>query len=557
MIKKLFNLITKFDGKIYIKFFLLNVFFLINAILQLAYGYSVFPLLSSFSNKTNNINEYLINFKTYLNLTNLTDFEFFVIFFLILSIIANISTMVMNYLNFSFTYNLIVSIRSSFFNRIQKSYYLKLISRNSSFYSTLLIENIERVAANVFGSLNNIIHQTFLIIFISVPLIITNTKIFLILIIFLSLIFFLIMKFLKKYYEDSGKKTSKYLQLRKNYILQLIRNFREIKIFDLQKVYYKNFKSNEILVNNLYKKTNVISHSTKPLIEISILVIFFIIYFVNKDKFIFDLKLISYFGVTVFAFYKIAPAFNTIYSSINNINFDKDAINILNNFYNSSDQLNLNTEKIKSFNNFELKNINFSYDDNKENVIKDMSFNLNLDSINIITGKSGSGKSTLINLIMGLIPAKSGFFKINNLPVEIYNNINWFKMISYVPQNVNLINDTILKNITLGQENFDENKVIEVLKEVNLYEDLKSRLDEVIFEYNNNLSGGQLQRMAIARALYRDSKLVIFDEPISNLDTESAKQVIKVINNLKKDRIVIIVSHSLIDEFNYDSRIEL
>ena len=61
-----------------------------------------------------------------------------------------------------------------------------------------------------------------------------------------------------------------------------------------------------------------------------------------------------------------------------------------------------------------------------------MSFNLNLDSINIITGKSGSGKSTLINLIMGLIPAKSGFFKINNLPVEIYNNINLFKMISYV-----------------------------------------------------------------------------------------------------------------------------
>ena len=189
MIKKLFNLITKFDGKIYIKFFLLNVFFLINAILQLAYVYSVFPLLSSFSDKTNNINEYLVNFKTYFNLTSLTDFEFFVIFFLILSIIANISTMVMNYLNFSFTYNLIVSIRSSFFNRIQKSYYLKLISRNSSFYSTLLIENIERLLPMYLFS-NNIIHQTFLIIFISVPLIITNTKIFLILIIFLSLIFF-------------------------------------------------------------------------------------------------------------------------------------------------------------------------------------------------------------------------------------------------------------------------------------------------------------------------------------------------------------------------------
>ena len=109
----------------------------------------------------------------------------------------------------------------------------------------------------------------------------------------------------------------------------------------------------------------------------------------------------------------------------------------------------------------------------------------------------------------------------------------------------------------MDKHNANMKKLSKVLKKVNLYEDLKSRLDEVIFEYNNNLSGGQLQRMAIARALYRDSKLVIFDEPISNLDTESAKQVIKVINNLKKDRIVIIVSHSLIDEFNYDSRIEL
>ena len=81
MIKKVFNLITKFDGKIYLKFFLLNFFFLINAILQLAYVYSVFPLISSFSNKTNKVNEYLINFKTYINLSNLSDIEFFVIFF--------------------------------------------------------------------------------------------------------------------------------------------------------------------------------------------------------------------------------------------------------------------------------------------------------------------------------------------------------------------------------------------------------------------------------------------------------------------------------------------
>jgi len=287
------------------------------------------------------------------------------------------------------------------------------------------------------------------------------------------------------------------------------------------------------------------------------LIIFFVIFFFNKEQFIFDTKLLSYFGVTIFAFYKIAPAFNTIYSSINNINFDKDAVNILNDFYTSSDQIRLNNEKINNFNNLELINVSFKYDNSKEIVIRDMNFNFKLDSINIITGKSGSGKSTLMNLLMGLIPVKSGFFKINNSPLQIYNNINWFKLISYVPQNVNLINDTILKNITLGQENTDKNKVIDVLKKVDLYDDLKDRLDELIFEYNNNLSGGQLQRMAIARALYRDSKLVIFDEPISNLDTISAKQVIKVINNLKKDRIVIIVSHSLIDEFNYDSRIEL
>ena len=105
-------------------------------------------------------------------------------------------------------------------------------------------------------------------------------------------------------------------------------------------------------------------------------------------------------------------------------------------------------------------------------------------------------------------------FFLNNKEVEIYENLNWFEN-AYVSQSINLLNDNLLKNIALGDEFINEQKVKKCLEDVGLLEDLKMRLNDNIYENNSNISGGQLQRIGIARAIYKNSELLILDEPTS------------------------------------------
>ena len=209
---------------------------------------------------------------------------------------------------------------------------------------------------------------------------------------------------------------------------------------------------------------------------------------------------------------------------------------------------NFDVDKINSI---ELQKVNFTYKNDGINVLKNINLKLEKNNIYLLSGKSGSGKSTLLNIIIGLINIKDGNLLINDQKLEVYENQNWFKKVAYVSQHINLINDSLINNIALGHENIDEEKVKKCLTDVDLLNDLEKRLNDNIYEYNNNLSGGQLQRIGIARAIYRDSEILIFDEPTSNLDPLSEQIVTKTINSLKNNKIIIIVSHKLIKNINF------
>ena len=169
----------------------------------------------------------------------------------------------------------------------------------------------------------------------------------------------------------------------------------------------------------------------------------------------------------------------------------------------------------------------------------------------MLSGKSGSGKSTLLNILIGLTNYDSGSLKINDKDFSIYENQFWYKKVAYVTQNINLINDSLMKNIAIGDEQVDIKKIRECLSKVDLFDDLGTRLNENIYENNSNLSGGQLQRIGIARALYKESEFLIFDEPTSNLDPASEKIITKLINSLRKDRIIVVVSHKIVSNIDY------
>jgi ATP-binding cassette, subfamily B, bacterial PglK len=551
MIKNVLVLLRIVDVNIIKKFFLLNLIFLFNSLMQLIYIYSIFPLVSSVTGYSSDLLLKLYSYKDKFYVSFLSDLEFSVIIFILFSVIANLTIMLSNYMNFNFTYSTTVTVRTFFFKKISNKSYLKLISKNSSYYVTIILTQVERFCGNTLGSLSNILNQVFLILLISIPLLVTNFNLSVSLIGFLIVMFLTIIIFMKKLFFNYGKKISFYLENRNNLFLQLIKNFREIKIFCLQNEYVKNFSHNESKLNQLYKLTSFISHSTKPILEILLIFVIAVSAFLFIDINNLDLVFFSKLSVLLFSFYKLAPAFNNVYSSFNTLSFDKDAVSKLIIFLKESEKTKKQNLELESINSIKLQDINFAYETVDLKVLKNINLEIKKNNIYLLSGKSGSGKSTLLNILIGLINADDGNLFVNDKKIPIYENEYWFKKVAYVSQDINLLNDTLLRNVALGEENIDKEKVKKCLDVVGLLDDLKLRLNDNINENNSNLSGGQLQRIGIARAIYKNSELLIFDEPTSNLDPLSEKIVTKMINNLKKDKIVLIVSHKLITNIDF------
>ena len=192
------------------------------------------------------------------------------------------------------------------------------------------------------------------------------------------------------------------------------------------------------------------------------------------------------------------------------------------------------------------KNINYAYE---EKVIFDnLNFQIRENSIFGILGKSGSGKSTLVNILLGLLTPDKGKVLVNNL--NINNNLpQWQKGIGYVSQNIFLLDSTLKENIAFGEKiekiNYNNlNGAIENANLTNFVENLTNGIDTNIGERGSKISGGQMQRIAIARELYRNPSILILDEATTGLDYENEKKIFDSIKQLKNKMTIIIVSHN-------------
>ena len=554
---KLIYILSKFDNKILLKFFLLNIFFLINSFIQLCYVVSIFPVVNSFVGGDSKYLENISLIKKFFEITNQYNIEHTsatILLFALISLVANFSLIVNNYISFTFTNNILSKSRNYFYGNYLKKNYLDLTSKNLSFYNTNLIQQLDRVIMNVLGSINNILQQIFLISFLLFPLLIINIQNTLLVIFFLIIIFGFVIILLKKYFKSSGINISFLNEKRSQIINEMIKNFKEIKIFDLMNKYEVSFSKVEKNINNINKWTSFISNSIKPFLEISLILFgsFFIIFLIddkNLDK--------SFFGILsvyIFAFYKLVPSFNSINSSINNLILDNDAVNKVHKEINKFENLSVvkNNINIGKISKIKFDNVSFNYGNLSNKTITNNSFELNKSSIYLIRGKSGSGKTTLLNILMGIIKPDSGKIFINEQEIQIYENKNWYKGVSYVPQKVNIFSTNIVKNISLFDNMIDLKKIEEICKKVDIYDDFKNRMDEKLSENAVNISGGQLQRIGIARALFRESDFIILDEPTSNLDSKNELKIVNLLQDLKKEKIIIVVSHKNIKQNIFD-----
>jgi ATP-binding cassette subfamily C protein len=216
----------------------------------------------------------------------------------------------------------------------------------------------------------------------------------------------------------------------------------------------------------------------------------------------------------------------------------------------------LSSEDIGPFKTLKLDRVGYSYPTSEDYAVKEISLEICSGEAISFVGATGCGKSTLVNLILGLLEPKSGTISVNG--IDIYTNMDgWRVLLGYIPQSIFLIDDTIRANIAFGvpSEEVDETRVKMVLHSACLdgfVQTLPLGIDEVVGERGIRLSGGQRQRLGIARALYFDPEILVMDEATSALDNTTEAEVMEALNNLKKDRTLIIIAHRLSTVENCD-----
>ena len=210
--------------------------------------------------------------------------------------------------------------------------------------------------------------------------------------------------------------------------------------------------------------------------------------------------------------------------------------------------------------NIEFKNVSFTYEDTNIQALKDVSFSVNQGETLAILGKTGSGKSTVLDLIGRLYDIENGSIKVDSTEINQVNLNSLRESIGYVPQDAFLFSDSIKNNIKFGLINASEDDVIEAAKNAVVHKNIikfNKGYDTVLGERGITLSGGQKQRVSIARAIIKSPKLLLLDDCLSAVDTETEEKILKNLSKVSKNNTTIIVSHRISSAKNADKIIVL
>ena len=324
---------------------------------------------------------------------------------------------------------------------------------------------------------------------------------------------------------------------------------KDIKIFGAEKKFINNYNIYNTKASNAVRDQLTIQSFPRLALEFLtvtsfIIVTFFLLYKTASFK-----LLLSTIGFFAAAAFRIMPSINRINIAIQSIKYSKSAIRMLSEeIDNINSQHFLKKETIENFNNvIEINNISVQYLNPKKTILDDVSLRISKGMKIGIMGESGSGKTTFLDSILGLIKFNSGSIKIDNLEFK-NNNFSLKNIVGYIPQDVFLLNSTLEENIIFGSSKKEIDyvnlkKSIEVSQLLNFINDLPDGLKTRIGDRGINISGGQRQRLGIARAIYKNPAILVLDEATSALDLDTETRIMELIYNLDKNITIIIVTH--------------
>ena len=257
------------------------------------------------------------------------------------------------------------------------------------------------------------------------------------------------------------------------------------------------------------------------------------------------------FGLFAVAAVRLLPSIRNILTSLTAIRYNLHTIDTLSDISNDKMEIDNSSERIHLHQQMEVRNISFRYTENAQRVIENFSLTIKQGERIGIRGASGAGKSTLMNLLLGLYAPDKGEILIDGIKLDQTTRRKWQNSVGYVPQSVFLLDSTLLENIALGvpSEKIDRKRVMEVLKMASLaefVERLPDGVDSSIGEAGCRVSGGERQRIGIARALYKRPDILFFDEATSSLDRTTEQSINSSIEELSRNNrniTIVAIAH--------------
>ena len=543
--KEIFRLLNKRER---INFCILMFLMLLNSVFEILGISSIIPIISITIKNDLSLFERMFFYDQIKHFSQRQDF--ILLSFLFVGAVFVLKNLFISYYNYflsKFQCEIVERISNDvyfYYLHLQYKDYLELKTSKLIYDTT---EAIEVFRANLLN-LSSFLLETIVLSIILIFLISLNPTSTLLTVLLLAALSFSFFYFFGRQNFFLGSQVKKGSKNRINILNMSFGSIKDIKIYSGETFFYNKFKLQNYFLN-IYQKIYLFFLSLpKPFFEALIVVILLasLYYFLKILNISYDIIILN-LAIFAVSMFRIYPSIYRIAACFQKGSFGKAVLNdltdlyqkkkIFNNFVNNDNLF--EDEKVKSL---ILKNIEFKYPQKKQPTLKKINLELEKNKFIGIKGETGAGKSTLVDVITGLLRPQYGKFILNNKEIAHLPN-DWQKNISYVPQNISLIDDTLERNIALAinDEKIDKEKIHQVIKLSQL--DTFTKDNRVLGERGLQVSGGEKQRIGIARALYYDRSIYIFDEATNALDESTEKLVLENLKNHLKDKFIIIISH--------------
>ncbi len=442
--------------------------------------------------------------------------------------------------------------------RLLKQYlsqsYIFFLNRNTADLGKNILNEVNRSVSGVILPVLQVLSKLVITFFVLGLLFVVNTVIAISVIVILGLSYGLIYKLVRKRLHRIGVLSSDAILQRFKVTNEAISGIKDLKLRGSEIEFVKRFSTPSKAHAEYSAQSTVISTLPRYILETIAFggIVAIIIYMIASGSN--SGKVIPVISLYALAGYKLLPALQQVYAGITQARYNLPALDILIDDFSSScnetDLVKTTVETINFDKSLELKDIGFSYPNNKYPVIENLDLNILLHTTVGLVGPTGSGKTTLVDILLGLLPPESGHICIDGIEITLHNISAYQKNIGYVPQSIYLMDDSIERNIAFAIPD-DEIDIDRVYKSAQLAEldvfiqSLPDGYQTIVGERGVRLSGGQRQRIGIARALYNDPEILVLDEATSALDGITENVIMGAIHNLSQKKTIIMIAHRI------------